>query len=76
MGCWGLVVYATTAAVCSGKTPTLVHFIAFKFKSLNCCILKISASLLTYTPSNNYNVSFALFSSLHPSNPTEVPGQL
>lgn len=27
MGCWGLVVYAATAAVCSGKTQTLFPFL-------------------------------------------------
>lgn len=52
MGCWGLVVYAATAAVCSGKTQTL-----FPFLDLNSDPL---TAAFTYKTNQSYNQTFSL----------------
>lgn len=49
MGCWGLVVYAATAAVCSGKKTKNKHsFHFYTYMLVNFYIQKVNFTVISY----------------------------
>uniref|UniRef100_M4AJ52 Solute carrier family 45 member 4 n=1 Tax=Xiphophorus maculatus TaxID=8083 RepID=M4AJ52_XIPMA len=62
MGCWGLVVYAATAAVCSGKTPTLFFILRELTSLLHCVFLSLGTAIMAIFP--NVYIAMVMISTM------------